>query len=652
MLAFTVIAASIAYSAACLGMGAMVLRVFIRGQNRINRISAGTQLAVTFILGQGFIANLWLLLALAGWLSPLVVIGIVSAFALCGVILIHHLILDFSSQIRSIGRELWADSWGWKITAILTLVLCLAWVTSLGRPMSYDGAAFYMVLPKMVAHTHQLYPLPGFYENFTIIGLQGEMHYAALMALGSPDAARLLDWPTVLAGAVMLLALSRQVGLKRRGQWIVFAMLFSSSSFIWLSSFGKTDLFATSFGLAAYYWIVQFKKDQQQLALLLVGLFSGFAIVAKMPYIVTLLPCITLLFGWSFLNKFLSSKNQSNAAEIIHGVLQLLMGFLLAVAPHLIKNSILFHNPIAPFGADTPSWLNQVWHGQIATRHIILTYPLALTFGSYWAQLGGLSPMVLAFLPLTLLLPRPQSLKSSLLIAISLAALVGVITWIILRPAVFAPRFMLPSLSVFFLPAARAVEYVCQNERKPRWLSTGVMVCIGITIITVALAYHNFAFFPLKTYQYLGGKLPKCARDAQMCEPMVILNKRAPLGTRLFLNFNQRYWLRPDLIQCLITYDEIESYFNIKTDAARWEFLYERGFRYLIKFNFVRFVLPDIPAPSMEQIPPWLSVTREQIGNNVILRLQAQDFSHETGFDCYQQDARIWTAISPNSDHP
>jgi len=118
----------------------------------------------------------------------------------------------------------------------------------------------------------------------------------------------------------------------------------------------------------------------------------------------------------------------------------------------------------------------------------------------------------------------------------------------------------------------------------------------------------------------------------------------------LFTNSYQRYWLRPDLIQCLLTYDEIQYYLTLQSDKDQWNFIYAHGFRYLIVFDDVGFVFQDIPIPRLEQIPHWLSVTSEQIGSNVILRLQSQDFSHETGFDCYQQDDRIWTATSPLYD--
>jgi len=68
-----------------------------------------------------------------------------------------------------------------------------------------DGAAFYMVLGKIIAYSHRLVPMPG-YERFTMIGLQGELHFAALMVLHSPEAAKLFSWPTISMAGIVLAA--------------------------------------------------------------------------------------------------------------------------------------------------------------------------------------------------------------------------------------------------------------------------------------------------------------------------------------------------------------------------------------------------------------------------------------------------------------
>ena len=150
--------------------------------------------------------------------------------------------------------------------------------------------------------------------------------------------------------------------------------------------------------------------------------------------------------------------------------MQVLLGLIIALLPHLIKNGLLFNNPLAPFGTDLMNLLNQDWFGPATTRRVLLTYPLALTFGDYWGQLGNLSPLILGFLPLAIFLPRPRNPVTSPLIVLTLAALVGVLAWITIRPSMLLPRYMLATLLLFVLLPARAAEFLTLHDSYPRYL--------------------------------------------------------------------------------------------------------------------------------------------------------------------------------------
>ena len=170
MLALSILISLITYSTACLGLGELIFHALTYKINQINHLSAGTKLATSFILGQGFLANLWLLIALPGWFAPEVIVGIVLVLSVCGVIQTKRQIANISRQLHSIGYDWWTEPWGWRLLGILTLLICLFCLTSLGRPMSIDGAKVYMAFPKVVADTHRLMPLPGIYQQFSTAG--------------------------------------------------------------------------------------------------------------------------------------------------------------------------------------------------------------------------------------------------------------------------------------------------------------------------------------------------------------------------------------------------------------------------------------------------------------------------------------------------
>lgn len=568
------------YSSACLGAGFLILGILSRTLRPLTSQTAGVRLATSFVLGQGFLASIWLLLALGRSFSRPVVIPILVVFALAGLEFIRRDGAPLMRQVVSIWRRLREDTWGWQGLAGFSIVLCLAWLTSIGRPLNVDAAALYMALPKVVAASHRLVPLPG-YESFGDVGMQGEMHYAVFMLFKVPDAARLFPWTAFLAAAYLLATLARRCGLGPRGQWLTLATMVSSSAVIYLSFDGKVDMFAVPLGLSAYYWILQIRDEHKQVATWLTGLFSGFALVAKISYLPVLAPGLVFLLIWQFYADLRDPVERKQAIKIVvANGLWIAAGVVIAVTPHLVKNYLLYNNPISPFGTGS-SWATQPWYGSSVTRRIILTYPLALTYGNYFAQYGNLSPLWLAFLPMIFLLPKPRPFFPNPLAGITLAALLGMTSWIIINPSNLAPRYYLAPLLLFILLPARAAEHVSYTDQRPRWLAFLVLCATYTTFFTTSLYFLTETFFPGRTYRYLSGEMSECARDSSFyCKGMFVLNKAARNGERVFLASYHRYWLRPDLLQCLSSNAEYAEFLGTSPDQ-KWVFMYERGFHYL-----------------------------------------------------------------------
>jgi len=634
------------YSVACLGAGGIVLQALTRIARQPSRSSAGTDLATAFILGQGFLASLWLLLALGGWFSAHLIAVIVFVVAVGGLYLMRRRLIAFRHQVLKIWRELRADSWAWQLLAALTVFLCLLWATSLGRTMEGDAGAFYMAISKVVAHSRQLLPLRG-YEDFSTVGLQGEMHHAAMIALHSPDAAQLFAWPTSIAGALMLLALGRQVGMGRRGQWITLAIFYSSSAIIYMSGSGKVDIFALTLGIAAYYWALQIYVDASPLSFWLTGLFFGFAIIAKVSYLPVMGVSLFLLVLWGLLARNSNGLSSGNVLKSITGAgFQIVLAFIIAVLPHLLKNGVFFDNPFAPFVGGSEGWANQDWFSPETTRRILLAYPLSLTYGNYWGQGGGLSPLVLAFFPLLIFLPRPRSWWRSPLVAVTLSAIGGALAWVILRPSVFAPRYILAPLVLLTLLPAKAADYVSRMETRPRWLSAGVVVGVFITVISVGPIFVDDVFFPEKSYRYLSGELGLCGREWEYCGHHVLLNRKAEFGDRILLGSYQRYWLRSDLMQCVSNIEDEVAIFSAP-EEDRWLTIYQRGFRYLLaeKTTHAQF----LEMIDRNNLPDWLNLVEiSNSGHVVVYRLDVTVPPGDQLLACQRRgNSKVWEVVSP-----
>jgi len=255
------------------------------------------------------------------------------------------------------------------------------------------------------------------------------------------------------------------------------------------------------------------------------------------------------------------------------------MGLILAFIPHFIKNGLLYQNPISPIGSGGMGWLNQTWYGPEVTRQILLTYPLSLTYGSYWAQYGNLSPLILAFFPLSFFVSRPRSWLSSPLVVITFVALIAVAVWTVYSPSVFSPRYTLASLLLLALLPARAAEYATLNDRSPRLLTLGIMISTFVTLITVGLYFLDIVFSPMDTAKYLAGMISECDRDGADCFAMEAINRRAEPGERVFVASYQHYWLNGELLQCI---SNSGDYIPVnKSGDDLWLELYQKGFGYL-----------------------------------------------------------------------
>jgi len=634
------------YALVCLGSGRITYRLLFSKLEPINAVSQITHSAVLFILGQAVLGNLWLILALVGWFNPAIISSTALVCLLFGVNTISDNLTSQLKQLRAIFIDLKKETWSWKTIAFLSIGLCSLWATSLGRSMAGDGASFYMALAKVVATSHRLAPLPGF-ENFTGIGILGEMHYAALISLGSADAAQLFSWPIIMSSSIVLLAIGRQVGLKRRGQWITLTMVFTSTAVIWLSGDGKTDLFSTALGLAAYYWVTQINDANRQTAIKLTGLFLGFAIVAKISYIPAMISSIAFLFFCAMRSK--APPMATRLALIISSLkvgAQILGWTTIATLPHLIKNLLLFGNPLFPFIPETSAWINQVWYQESTIHRILLTYPLALVFGTYAGQYGNISPLVLAFLPLVLLRPNKLNIYSTKLGQLTFAALLGITVWVLVQPAVFAPRYTLATLLLFFLPTAQAAEFISLQKEKHPLPNLGIIFCMVFTGVMLAATFSNLVFFPSTTARYLSGKLSECGRDPYYCKTLKTVNNISDNGDRIFINIRQRYWLRPDLIQCLLTTTEIETFNKLANAEAQWAYIYERGFKYVVVFTQPENIYP-IVTPDIDNIPDWLKITRMNNDKDIILHLESLDSSHRPRITCKETHPNTWQLSMP-----
>lgn len=634
------------YAITNLFVGLAFIKLLCRDQKPENHFPVYALIASAFLLGQGILANVWMLVGVASVFKASVIWGVLIGATIAGIFVVPSLYQPILYKMKDTMGQVWKLSLLWKfLLGLVTLLILLYGMRSITQPPTGDAQAFYMVLPKIMADSERLRPLLNIYHEFTQVGLFGEMHFAALMSIGDPHAAKFYVWFTSLALAILLLSLCARIGLSLQGQIIALIMLFTSSTFTYYITDGKVDIFGGALGIAAYYWAFYTGRDKNILPLILTGLFAGFSFVAKISNIPVILIGILMIV---ICNQWLRTRLEHDRAKkflLCTAISYILISFFifLSITPHFIKNGLLFGEPFAPFlflrGAGT-QWADQTWYSPETTRFILFTYPIAIIFGQYPMQGGNISALVLAFTPLLILLKKPVSLMQSRLFQVTMVATVSLITWMILRPSILAPRYIMATLLLFIPLAARGAENLIQRSSEYKSLKKVVAFSL---VFSLFLFLNENLLIPKQFMKFLSGDLNECEGASAYCNSMTFISKYASPGDRIYIGGYYTYDLRPDLLQCMSGRAD-QGWSLLKTPWERWEYLFGHGLKYLLVQRSSHKSMLQSFDPDLA--PPWLEV--RQIYDDretVIYSLHSNDSERRPRLSCKQVHMPAWDVV-------
>lgn len=582
-------------------LGLILLKLIF--QKKWKSFSALVILATSFMIGQGLLAAIWLILALIGQFKSAIILTILISISIISIMVWKDLFRLFK-KISEITRSAFASlSFFWKLLLVMLALLALFFATgAIILPPSGDAEAFYMVLPKIVAGTGILQLQPNYYD-FSKLGFLGEAHYAALMSLANFHAAKFFVWFTMLAAAGFIVSIGTLLNVKARGQIIALAILLTSTTFTNYITDGKVDIFSAAFGLAAFYWVLETKR-KEIMPLVLTGLFLGFAVVTKLSNFIAVFPGVILIIIW---NCYLEARLEKKLWQIFLlktikflAILFLFFGF--AITPHLIKNKTLFNNPFALSNKyQRLQWVNPVWSSSSAVETSftaqlphsaldeqapepsrlkqlfsplsrILTYPLAFIFGDRGGQGGNLSVLILILLPFLFFSRLTLAQKQVLVIfAFSLTF------WIAVRAAAITPRYILPTLLIFIPLIAAKAESIFELKKfmiVRTLIVTSLIITLSVMLLGSLYFTQRFSWVVFKgvspTFLY-GSHYPA----------LQFINNRASGEDRVFLVGYYGFFLRPDLLNRLDNEEEKMAIVFYRHPSP-WEYIYEHGFKYVI----------------------------------------------------------------------
>lgn len=636
---------TVVYVAALLSLGLILIKFFLRPV--WISLSYSAKLASGFLLGQGIFAQIWLFLGLFSVFRKSIIWLLIILVLVLGFLFFRSSLYGTSKRIKNIILNLKNLSFIWKIILLIVSVLIVSYgVWSLVNPPAGDAEAFYMVLPKIMANSERLQSQPNYF-SFSQIGLSGEMHFAGLMLIASSEAAQFFVWFTALSVVLMIFGIGEFLQIKLLGKIVALAVLFTTSTFTLYISGGKVDIFGAAFGLAAYFFTLNaFKERRINLSsLVLTGLFFGFAFMAKFSNLLAVLPGLLVLIIWGCY-LFKGKRSKIFLLNFTKSILIMAIFFVLAISPHLFKNWFLFKEPLAPFvffHSQGLKWAEQSWFSRENIHYILKTYPLALTFGQYPMQGGNLSVLVLAFLPLILIAKSYQSKKTkSSFFQIGSAFLIGVGCWVLIRPGVMAPRYILATLLLTVPLISKAVEDMFLKRHFT--LLKNFIIFSLLVILTISF-YANYA--QIRQYLTMGkADYHKYGRFS-FTSSSSFINQKVAQGDRIALFGYYTYFLRSDLLQCLSTESENSQALQKKSSEV-WQYFFSRGFRYLViqKISF-----PDIlESWDVSEKPDFMDIKEVYSDPNVIIfSLEGAKQDQPPECFCQSKNAKAWDVSCLNN---
>lgn len=563
---FTAIIAAVFYLYAIILAGYLLIRLTPIEDSFLKR-NIFLQASISGLLGLSVINLIWLIAGL--YLSLSVVTVAIVLFI--PIVFIKHQI-ELWNQLKAVlakipGYLKKAPAQTKLLLAFNTCCLLVFGLTALILLPTGDSEGFYMVWPKLISYLNEIVVQPNYYD-FSQIGISGELHFAALMLFGGGHSATFLIWFIVIFITCILVDICKYSGLSDTAIQICILLLYTSSAFTGIINHGNVNLFSAGYAIAGVYCLIALfdVKESKQL-LVFAGLFFGTAVVAKLSYIVILVPIVLSMLFFHFKQM----NTELNIKRVTQTFAYLAIPALIILCFHFLKNYSLFNEPFAPFfylNSENQAFIGQVWYSGEITRWIISTYPIALTFGIYPMQAGNISPVLFMLLPV-IFITRSElsSLKSNEKIPFYLltGSIISLLLWMVTNPSILAPRYILITFILMF-------PYFCRIYDRIENITFKKTVFVSIILIgSLSILKSNI---PVSIWMVTNELQNNRDKNYRYYESAQILNNITTYDSRVYLAGYSSYFLRPDIIKNLQTPDDPDIIRGGLLNNEDFEFLY------------------------------------------------------------------------------
>lgn len=598
-----------------------------------------TILASAFLLGQGTLAAVFLIIGSYSNLSTPIILLVLTVSLLSGIWPIRVLLKSIPNKI--LGFKLKNFPGNEKlVVGFAILILSIAMFLTTSR-LSYDATAVYFSDAKLTALLHRVDFFR--YNKFIISNFQTGILFSVLMQIFNDQTARMLAW---VSGCVILIfttAIADQLGTPRRVKLILVALLLSTTAFVDLMGDGKVDLESTSFALGTVYWLIRSWELSSKPFYILTGLLAGIAMIAR-PYNIPLLASFIAIYLCLQIISQKKTRSILNTSNLIPFLL-LGIGMVLWGAYYLVLNWKIAGALLAPLQG-VQNINSQDWQWSFDKNYIWfvrLFYPFVITFVNSSQSLGNISPLVVGFLPAFFIrdIRKKIAFSKSTIILFS-STVVVTILWLVFVFTVVEIRYIQFLLIVLFIPISVVIESIEDKEYLPLRKITDIVI-----IVLLLYAVIRVTKTVIDTYSPINNKGYAQCYDLPYCELETEANKVAAPGDRILTLNAYRYYLAPQLLTCTTGPDEYIRLQNASKDAeAFWAEVYRQGYKFIIyeKNYSIRHLRIEL-TPNPDNAPNWLklkTIYTSDTGEEAVYEIQANNPIVNVEKTCHQVGNGIW----------
>jgi hypothetical protein len=307
----------------CLSAGRLALR-------RLNvQLYESEENFLGFVLGAALLSTAIFLLAAVG-LAYRAVFFVVGAGAIL-------LAVRYKAHRRSADRLPSLPAvWAWAFFAIYAAFTILYLSNALAPETSPDAVQYHLGFPVRYLDQHRLVPVTT--DMYASLSAGIEMLFMFAFAFGKHSAAAMVHLLFLLVLPFGMLSYGKRIGMPKAGA--LGGLLFFLSPVVGRDgTIAYVDVATACICFAVFYSLQIWKERRQTRFLIAIGLLAGFAYAAK--YTAGLAVPYALVFAVICLVR---KKESWLRPALVLGFCAALM-----IAPWMVKNIVVVHNPFAPF---------------------------------------------------------------------------------------------------------------------------------------------------------------------------------------------------------------------------------------------------------------------------------------------------------------